>query len=161
MQAWPQWSWLKLQLPQLFHSTVTKALDVTRIPIVVVTRIPAAVTKITLVSCCRDAGRIHSEAQWRLLCNPYDTHTYPDGVFLANLEGSEDQGFPFEVQQLTPLSWATTPPCLDCQSKNIIEVKAILVDEGQKDSFFNFRRTCFHEVKMALGLLPLTKFTSR
>lgn len=33
------------------------------ITIVAVTRIPAAVTKITVVFCCWGAGRIHSEAQ--------------------------------------------------------------------------------------------------
>lgn len=51
-QAWPSWSWQRLQLLQLLHSTVTVVLAVTRIP--------AAVTKIPAVSCCRDAGKMDS-----------------------------------------------------------------------------------------------------
>lgn len=59
-QAWLSWSWQRLQLPQLLHCTVTAVLAVTRITTAAATRIPAAVTKIPVVSCCRDAGKIHS-----------------------------------------------------------------------------------------------------
>lgn len=70
VRPWPRWSWQRLRLPRLFRSTVTAALALTTITTAAATRIPAAVTRITAVSCCRAAGRIHSGVHRHLLCNP-------------------------------------------------------------------------------------------
>lgn len=70
VQPRPTWSWQRLWLPRLFPSTVTAVLAVTRITAAAATRIPAAATRIAAVSCRWAAGRIHSGAEGRLLCNP-------------------------------------------------------------------------------------------
>lgn len=131
MQARPWQSWLMLQLLWLFHSPVTKSTGCDKDHYCGCDKNPCSCDKehcgVLLLGCWQNP--LWSSAA---LCSVTPmTHFYAEGVFLANLEGSEDQGFPFEVQQLTPLSWVTTPPWWDCQSKNINKVKVIL-----QNSFF-------------------------